>query len=261
MLLDDRVVIVSGIGPGLGQELALAAARENAAGIVLAARTESYLKDVEAAVNDQYTSRTLVVPTDIAQRDQCRRLVEATISEFGRIDTLINSAYTPGQFGLFEDADLESWRVPMEVNLFGSLGLTQAVVPHMKRAGGGAIVFINTMVHKKPLETQGAYASSKGALTAASKILAKEIGPHGIRVNSVYMGWMWGPPVESYVQAVAREQGVRQEEIIAGITQDIPLGAIPDDADCANAAIFLASDYARVITGASLDVNGGEWMP
>jgi NAD(P)-dependent dehydrogenase (short-subunit alcohol dehydrogenase family) len=173
----------------------------------------------------------------------------------------VNSAYNPGEFTLFEEADLDTWRGPLEVNLFGSLQMTQEVVPHLKAAGGGAIVNINSQIHKKPMPYQAAYATSKGALEAATKMLAKELGAHKIRVNSVFMGWMWGPPVEGYVSMTARGQGVPEDTIIAGITKDIALGIIPDDSDCANAVAFLCSDYAKVITGAGLDVNGGEFMP
>jgi len=119
---------------------------------------------------------------------------------------------------------------------------------------------INSLITKKPLPTQGGYAASKGALATATKILAKELGPKGIRVNSVFMGWMWGPPVEMYVNYTAESMGVEPKDIIDGVTKDIPLGIIPDDSDCANAALFLISDLAKVITGANLDVNGGEFM-
>jgi NAD(P)-dependent dehydrogenase (short-subunit alcohol dehydrogenase family) len=91
-------------------------------------------------------------------------------------------------------------------------------------------------------------------------MLAKELGAHKIRVNQVFMGWMWGPPVEGYVVGTSAQMGIPQDEFIAGITKDIPLGIIPDDADCANAVVFFASDLSRVITGAGLDVNGGEFM-
>ena len=91
-------------------------------------------------------------------------------------------------------------------------------------------------------------------------MLAKELGAHGIRVNSVSMGWMWGPPVEGYIQGVAKQMGTSEEDMIKGITADIPLGLIPDDSDCANAALFFASDLSRVVTGANLDCNGGEFM-
>lgn len=256
MLLQDKVVIVSGIGPGLGQELAYASAREGAK-VVLAARTESFLDEVAGHIDGE----TLCVPTDISNRAQCRALVERSVERFGRVDALINSAYTPGRFALFEDSDLDDWRKTLDVNLFGSLNLTQEVVPHMKKQGGGSIVMVNSMVQKKPIDYQSGYATSKGALAAATKMLAKELGRHRIRLNSVYMGWMWGPPVEAFVNGSAKSRGIAPQEVIAEITKDIALGEIPDDADCANAAIFFASDLSRVITGAGLDVNGGEFMP
>ncbi|MHA7836664.1 MAG: SDR family oxidoreductase [bacterium] len=258
MILEGKVVIVSGIGPGLGQELAINAGREGAK-VVLAARTESFLKEVDAIVRES-GAETLVVPTDITDETQCQRLVDATIERFGRVDALINSAYTGGKPVLFEDSDLEDWRKVMEINLFGGLTLTQKVVPHMKSQGGGSIVNINTMVQRKPMPMQGSYGTSKGALTAATRMLAKELGGHGIRVNSVSMGWMWGPPVEGYVKGAAKQMGVAEEEILKGITADIPLGRIPDDSDCANAALFFASDLSKVVTGANLDCNGGELM-
>lgn len=107
---------------------------------------------------------------------------------------------------------------------------------------------------------QASYATSKAALEGATKMLAKELGGYGIRVNSVFMGWMWGPPVEGYVESMAAS-GVPKDDVIGGITKDIALGFIPDDSDCANAVAFLCSDYARVITGAGLDVNGGDYLP
>ena len=130
----------------------------------------------------------------------------------------------------------------------------------MKKQGKGAVVNINTLVERKPLLMQGAYASSKGALSVATRMLAKELGPHGIRVNSVAMGWMWGPPVEGFVKGLAKQTGQSVDEVIADITKDIPIGVIPDDSDCANAALFFASDLSAVVTGANLNCNGGEFM-
>jgi NAD(P)-dependent dehydrogenase (short-subunit alcohol dehydrogenase family) len=259
MLLEGKVAIITGIGPGLGQELAYAFAREGAS-VGICCRREGELERVASEIRST-GARVVAVPTDVTDRAACKRLADATVEAFGRVDALVNSAYNPGEFTLFEDADLETWRAPLEVNLFGTLQMTLEVVPHMKVAGGGAIVNINSMIHKKPMPYQASYATSKGALESATKMLAKELGAHKIRVNSVFMGWMWGPPVEGYVSMTAQAQGVAPEVVIAGITKDIALGIIPDDADCANAVAFLCSDYARVITGAGLDVNGGEWMP
>ena len=104
-----------------------------------------------------------------------------------------------------------------------------------------------------------AYQSSKGALNAAMYYLAKELGPHKIRVNTVVPTWMWGPPVEGYVEMTARDQGVPREEIIGGITQNMPLGEIPTDGDVAEVVIFFASDRARMVTMQSVMVNAGEF--
>jgi NAD(P)-dependent dehydrogenase (short-subunit alcohol dehydrogenase family) len=125
LLLDDKVSIISGIGPGLGQELAYVFAREGS-DVVLAARTESKLRDVASRIADEWPDRrTLVCPTDISDRDQTQRLVDATMAEFGRIDCLINSAYLPPPFSMFTDADLDDWRRSYDVTVFGTLRLTQ----------------------------------------------------------------------------------------------------------------------------------------
>lgn len=262
MLLKDKIVIVSGIGPGLGQELSTLAAKEGAAGVVLAARTQAKLDTAEQEIKELgLSTQVLKVPTDIADADQCRELAEQTVAAFGRIDVLFNSAYDPGSFEPIAEADLSGWRRSMEVNFFGTMQLTQACIPHLRAAGGGAIVMIATMVEHKPLATQGGYGATKSALRAATKHLALELGGDNIRVNSAHMGWMWGPAVEGYFDWQASTSGRPKEELIAEVSRSIPLGSIPDDADCAKAAVFLASDYAAAVTGAALDVNGGEFMP
>ena len=261
MLLKDKVVIVSGIGPGLGIELALLAAREGAR-LAICARTPAKLDAAERDVAALgLGTEVLKVPTDIADREQCRTLVERTIERFGRIDSLINSAYVGGKFEPIETADLDDWRATMDVNFFGTMKLTQEVVPHMKRQGGGSIVMINTMVTRVPMPTQAGYGASKGALRVATSHLAKELGRYGIRVNSAFMGWMWGEPVENALKFMAREQGTTVEAVRRQIAANIPLGDIPDDADCAKVAIFLASDYSCAMSGACVDVNGGEYLP
>lgn len=262
MLLKGKVVIVSGIGPGLGQELSTLAAKEGAAAVVLAARTAQKLDVAEQEILDLgLGTRVLKVATDISDQVQCQALADRTVEAFGRIDVLFNSAYDPGSFEPVELADMEGWRRAMDVNFFGTMYLSQACVSHMKDSGGGSIVMIATMVEHKPLATQGGYGSSKAALRCATKHLALELGKYNIRVNSCHMGWMWGPSVEGYFAWQSQSTGKSQQELIAEVTRGIPLGVIPDDGECAKAALFFASDYASVVTGAALDVNGGEYMP
>jgi NAD(P)-dependent dehydrogenase (short-subunit alcohol dehydrogenase family) len=262
MLLKDKVVIVSGIGPGLGQELSTLAAKEGAKAVVLAARTEAKLDAAEKEINDLgLGTAVLKVATDISDQAQCQALADKTAAAFGRIDVLFNSAYDPGSFEPIESADMDGWRRAMDVNFFGTMHLTQACVRHMKDSGGGAIVMIATMVEHKPLATQGGYGASKSALRCATKHLALELGKYNIRVNSCHMGWMWGPSVEGYFNWQAQATGKSPQELVAEVTRSIPLGVIPDDEDCARAALFFGSDYSNVVTGAALDVNGGEYMP
>jgi len=256
MILKNKVVIVSGIGPGLGQELAYGAAREGAK-LVIAARSTELLNKLQTEISAS-GSEVIAVPCDITNPADCEHLVQSTIDEYGKVDGLINSAYRAGDFKVICDSDFSDWQETMNTNFFGTMNLTMATVKRMESHANGAIVMI--LITKKPLPTQGGYAASKGALSTATKILAKELGPKGIRVNSVFMGWMWGPPVEMYVNYTAQTMGVTPEAVIADVVKDIPLGLIPDDSDCANAALFLISDLAKVITGSSLDVNGGEFM-
>ena len=255
MLLQNRVAIVSGIGPGMGRDISIALARAGA-DIVLAARGADKL----AAVADEVRAlgrRAVALPTDIARAEDCRRLVEAAIAELGRVDVLVNNAFKGGLELLFADADLDEWRKVFDVNVFGSLQLTQSVVPHMRRQGGGSIVFINSMSMRVIEPRFAGYASSKGALMVAAQSLARELGPDKIRVNSVVPGYIWGASLEGYFKALAKQQGVTPEAIYDQIAARTALRHIPTSAEIADAVLFFASDLSRVVTGQALDVNGG----
>jgi NAD(P)-dependent dehydrogenase (short-subunit alcohol dehydrogenase family) len=263
MLLKDKIVIVSGIGPGLGVKLAVEAAREGAVGVIAAARSAEKLDDAEKRVKAVNPNCKLIKQvTDITDRAQCDALVAATIKAFGRIDALINSAFIHGDMDYVSSAKLDDWGAVLGTNLIGTLKLTQAVLPQMQKQGGGAIVMINTMAARQvpPLGEAG-YAASKAALANSAKYLAKEVGKDNIRVNSIHMGWMWGAPVEGYMQWIAQEHKIPVEQQKAQVAASIPLGRIPTDDECARAALFLVSDYASAVTGAALDANGGAYMP
>lgn len=261
MMLKDKVVIISGIGPGLGVKMAVLAAQEGAKGVVLAARTAARLDEAERAIRAaDLATPVLKLPTDISRKADCERLAAQTVERFGQIDALINSAYLH-DFGPVESSDMDDWRRLMEVNLYGSMNMTYAVLPQMKRQRSGSIVMVNTIATRKPYSPEAGYAVSKGALSTAAQYLAGDLGQYGIRVNSTYMGWMWGAPLKDYFERQASQSGVSVESLKAELAKDIPLREIPEDGECAKAVIFLASDYAKVITGAQLDVNGGHFLP
>jgi NAD(P)-dependent dehydrogenase (short-subunit alcohol dehydrogenase family) len=258
MLLENRTAIVSGVGPGMGRDISLAFARAGA-NLVLAARTKSAVDALAEEVR-ALGRRALPVPTDIAVAADCKRLADAAQSEFGRIDVLVNNAFKGPSFKPFEEDDLEGWREVFDVNVFGSLQLTQAVVPYMKAGGGGSIVFINTMSTRIIEPSHGSYASSKGALMIAAQTLAKELGQYRIRVNSVVPGYIWGASLEGYFKMLAKEQGTTPENVYASIASRTALNHIPDSAEIADTVLFFASDLSRVVTGQALDVNGGHYF-
>lgn len=258
MLLKDKVAIVSGIGPGLGQAVARAFAREGAA-VVLAARSLDKLRDLETEIT-QGGGRALAVAADIGDASSCRALADAALERFGRIDVLVNNAYHPGTYERIETVDLDTWRPPFEVNVLGSLRLSQAVIPAMKARGEGSIVMINSMSMRRMMETFGGYAASKAALNAATQTLALELGGYGIRVNSVVPGYIWGPPLEAYFQGEAEKAGVAPKVVYDSVASQTALKKIPTSEEIAESAVFFASGMSRAITGASLDVNGGHWF-
>ncbi len=263
MLLKGKIVVISGIGPGMGIKLAIEAAREGAAGIVAGARTAAKLDDAEAAVAALgVDTPVLKVPTDIRDRGQCDALAQAAIARFGRIDSLVNTAFIHGAAEKPSVATMEGVREALETNLIGTLNMTQAVIPQMVAQGGGAIVMVSTQAARKVVRlTDMTYAMSKAPLESAVRHLARELGPKGIRVNISFQGYMWGDVVESYIHRVAKRTGRSFDDIKNEIAAGTALGRIVTDDECARAVLFLVSDYASAVTGAQLDINGGEWMP
>ena len=254
MVLDGKTVIVSGVGAGLGRETALAAARDGA-NVVLGARTEANLKSVAAEIGD----RAAYAVTDITSAQACENPVSVALEKFGAIDAVIHVAAKEDVFGGLDGADLEAWRAMLDVNVIGTMRLTQAALPALS-VRGGSVVIIGTQAAFSPTLPQAAYATSKGALHAAMFSLARELGPRKIRVNSVVPGWMWGPNVELYVKWTAQGRGVTEDEVKAELAAKAALNEIAEDADVAEAAVFFASDRARMLTGQTLFVNGGEYF-
>lgn len=258
MLLDGKVVIVTGVGPGMGRKLAVLAAAEGAR-VALAARSAAFLEEVAGEIRAA-GGTCITVPTDVGDDAACGRLVERTLEAFGRIDGLVNSAYRPATFGAFEVDGLDAWIASMDITCFGALRMAKAVLPAMKAQGGGAIVNITAMAAVQPAPGQADYATAKAALEGATRQLARELGRYGIRVNATRMGWLWGVPVRNYLHHQAQATGRSESELAAPIAARIALGVIPPDEECARTALLFVSDYTRMVTGAVLDVNGGEYF-
>jgi NAD(P)-dependent dehydrogenase (short-subunit alcohol dehydrogenase family) len=258
-MLQDEVVVVTGVGPGLGAKLAVRAAAEGAK-VVMAARSADVMKQVEKDVAAA-GGEAVGVQCDVRRPEEVAQLVSTAVDRFGTITGLVNSAYGhPGFFDLLDTPE-KAIRRSMDIILFGALNVTREVVPHMKAAGRGSIVNIGTMATRKPLRGEAGYAMAKAAMATATQFLALELGPFGIRANQAVLGWLDGPGVRFFLKMTADGRGVTEQEVYDEIAARNPLGRIPADEACAGAVLFLLSRLASEVTGAVLDVNGGEYMP
>ncbi|MGC6472034.1 MAG: SDR family oxidoreductase [Parvibaculales bacterium] len=257
MLLKDKVVLISGVGVGMGQSMARIAAQEGAK-VGLGARNEDYLNQVADEIRAE-GGECVVHRTDVTDEAQCQGFAQTVLDAYGRIDGLVNSAYDHGDWGTCDVATLEKWGRVYDVNCLGAMRMAQAVLPSMKAQGSGAIVNVSTMATVNPFPGEVAYAASKGALNALTRHMAKDFGPFGIRVNATRMGWIGGAPVYGYIDGQVAA-GRDRAEVESEITARIPLNIIPPEEDCAKAVLFFISDYAKVVSGGSLDVNGGQYM-
>ncbi len=257
MLLKNKVIIISGVGPGMGRAMARIAA-EQGAKVGLGARRQDFIEDVAAEI-DSMGGQAIAVSTDVTDAGQCQALAEAVHKRFGRIDGLVNSAYNHGAWATCDVADPAEWGAVYDVNCQGALRMAQAVLPAMQAQKSGAIVNVSTMATVNPFPGEAAYAASKGGLGVLTKHMAKDFGAFGVRVNACRMGWIGGAPVYGYIDHQV-SLGRERDEVVGEITGRIPLGIIPPEDDCAKAVLYFVSDYANVVSGATLDVNGGQYM-
>jgi len=258
MLLEGKVAIVSGIGPGMGRDISLHLA-EHGADLVLGARRTEKSDEVAEEVR-ALGRRAEVVQLDITDVATCEAAVGVATERLGGLDILVNNAFQDGNHKAFLDAPLEEWRQTMDVNFWGTLQMTRAAVPAMIERGGGRVVMVNTMSTHRIEIGYGAYAASKGALETATKSLATELGVHGIRVNGIHPGYIWGDSVEWYFGYLGKKRGISGEEVYREVAEQTALKYLPHSSEIAGSVLFFASDLSKPVTGQSLDVNCGHWM-
>lgn len=258
LLLEGKVAIVSGLGPGMGRDISLALAAHGA-DIAMGARRPKRMAQVASEI-EAMGRRAISVVADITDHAACDELARRAHDELGRVDILVNNAFSDGNFKTFEESDLDEWRATFDVNFFGTLQLTKAVLPYLVEHDDSRIIMINTMSVQRIEERFGAYAASKAALATATKTLARELGPKGVRVNAIHPGYIWGPSVEWYFNHLAEQQGRTFDEVYADVANETCLRYIPSSAEIAGAVVFFASPLSKAITGQALNVNAGHWM-
>jgi len=244
--LDDRVAIVTGASSGLGARFAEVM---HAAGarVVATARRGDRLAALAASVGDD--ARFATVVADVAVDDDCRRIVDAAIERFGRIDVLVNNAGTSAPMPA-EDEPPEVFRRLVDVNLNGLFVLTQLAAHHMITAGGGVIVNVASMlglVASAPIK-QASYCASKGAVVNLTRELAAQWARKGVRVNALAPGWF---PSEMTAEMFADDRSM------AFVMRNCPMARTGEEHELDGALLFLCSDASSYCTGQVLTIDGG----
>ncbi len=255
-LLQGKVIVLSGVGPGLGRSLGEEAARMGA-DLVLVSRTERRLEKMAEVVRAQ-GRRALVVPTDITDEESRQALVEKALEEFGRVDCLINNAFGIPPMDPITQIKIEDLRAANETNVFAPLRLSALFADALSAAKGSVIMLNSCVVYSSQPEYAG-YKLSKGALEHLASSLATELGPRGIRVNSVAPSYIYEDVNKGYFDWLASEAGVTHDDIYREKAQPTDLKRLASSEEVARAALFLASDLASAVTGQMLTVDCGEF--
>jgi len=255
-LLQDKVIVLSGVGPGLGRSFGEEAARMGA-DLVLVSRTEKRLEKMAEVVRS-YGRRALVVPTDINDEDARQRLLEASLAEFGKVDCLINNAFGIPPMDPITTIKLEDLRAAQETNVFAPLRLSALFADALAETNGSIIMVNSCVVYQSQTEYAG-YKLSKGTLKHLASSLATELGPRGIRVNSIAPSYIYEDVNKAYFDWLASEAGTTHEEIYRQKAEPTDLKRLATPDEVARAALFYASDLASCVTGTMLNVDCGEF--
>jgi len=202
----------------------------------------------------------MVVETDVTSESSVAAMVESVTARHGRVDVLVNNSGIGGPSGTLWEVDPAEWRSTFEVNVFGIFLMSRAVLPVMIDQGGGSVIIIGSISGKRPLYGRSSYSASKTALIGLTRTLAVEAGSEGIRVNLISPGFVAGPRLDWVMEAQAESRSIGVDEVKKEFEAESALGRLTEPVDVAQTAVFLASDEAKAITGADINVNSGVVM-
>ncbi|KTS28762.1 oxidoreductase [Methylobacterium indicum] len=243
--LEGKVAVVTGASKGIGAGIAKALAREGAAVVVNYASSRAGADAVVAAIVSA-GGRAVAVRGDVTRASEAQALIDAAVTEFGRLDVLVNNSGVY-EFAAIDDLSEDHYRRQFDVNVLGLLLTTQAAARHLGE--GGSIVNISSAITHVHTPMAAVYAGTKGAVNAISGVLANELAPRKIRVNVVSPGFV--------VTEGTHTAGVVGSDMEAGLVAQTPLGRAGQPDDIAGVVAFLASDDARWLTGEVITASGG----
>ena len=255
--LSGKVALITGGSDGLGKATAIAMGREGVS-VAICARNPERLERAAGDIRDITGIEVLAVPTDVSDAGQIERFVDEAVHRFKRIDILVNNAGESAGGPLLETDDA-IWQGDLDTKLFGALRCSRLAIPHMIEAGSGRIINVTSIGGKQPEAATGPTTISRAAGIALTKAMSREFAPHGILVNTVCIGLARSGQFRREWEALQAEgTDLTVDEFYAQEGAGVPLGRIGTAEEVADVITFLASERASSITGAAINVDGGE---
>ena len=248
--LNDKIAIVTGAGSGIGRAIALAMVREGAR-VVLVGRRKDRVEAVAREVPREGQGSAMVLTADVSKRAEIEHVLQETVKAFGGINVLVNNAGIL-HAGTAEQITEAQWDETFSINVRGLWLLSRAVLPHLRKAGGGSIINVASVLGINGVRNRAAYSASKGAVVLLTKCMAIDHGHENIRVNAICPSFVETDLTAAVLSKAADPDAIRRERI--GVH---PLGRLGQPEDLAGLAVYLASEESAWVTGATFPVDGG----
>ncbi|MEM4409040.1 MAG: SDR family oxidoreductase [Candidatus Caldarchaeum sp.] len=250
-----KVAIIAASSKGLGKASALGLAREGAR-LTIFSRDGDAIESTAREIRDETGASVLALSADVTNESQLEEVVERTAREYSTVHILVNNAGGP-PFGSFEDFPPQAWQKAIELNLLSTINLTRLVVPFMKSQGWGRIVNITSIAVKQPLDGLILSNTARAGVIGFAKSLSNELARFGITVNNVCPGRILTDRILHLAQERARVTGTSVEDVFRHWEEEIPSGRLGTPRELADLVVFLSSERASYITGATIQVDGG----